>query len=110
MNENQKRKLFEIFFDEIIKDKEVRAKGPFSFSVYSSSDSSKMVIKCISKEDTLASFFVIDYVSQEYLPECSGINGDNEKFHLNCELDGWSPQIFYTINTDLTTEFNDYVN
>jgi hypothetical protein len=105
MNKAQKDKLFEIFEKEIIDDSYTRVLGPFIFRIYTSNDSKKIVIECHSN-DKLVRFYTIDYEKQQYLPECNGINGDEEKFFLNCEMEQYPPKIFYTLNEALTTEFN----
>ena len=109
MNKTQKDKLFEIFEEEILYDDYTRAKGPFVFKIYSSTDSKKIVIKCNSKDD-LIMFYTIDYEKQQYLPDCNGLNGDETRFSLNCEMERYPPKIFYTLNEILTTEFNNRYN
>lgn len=109
MNKSQTDKLFEIFEDEILNDDYTRTKGPFTFKVYSSKDSNKIVIKCIVK-DELIMFYTIDYSTQEYLPECCGINGDEKKFFLNCEMEPYPPKVFYELDQVLTQEFNNRYN
>lgn len=109
MNKAQTDKLFEIFEEEILNDDYTRTKGPFTFKIYSSKDSNKIVIKCNEKDD-LIMFYTIDYSTQEYLPDCCGINGDEKKFSLNCEMETYPPKIFYTLDETLTTEFNNRYN
>lgn len=111
MNQTQKDKLFEIFKTEITDDSETNVKGPFTFRVYSSSDSTKIVIRCYSK-DKEQMFYTIDYLNQKYLPDCSGINydGDEERFSLGCETNSYPPNIFYTLDRQLTNELNTYFN
>ena len=109
MNQIQKDKLFEIFEDEILNDEYTRTKGPFIFRVFSSKYSNKIVIKCIEKENFIM-FYTIDYMKQEYLPDCCGINGDEEEFYLNCEMETYPPNISYTLDEFLTSEFNERYN
>ena len=109
MNKTQKDKLFEIFEESIMNDDYTRAKGPFTFQIYGSNDSKKIVIKCNEKDD-LVMFYTIDYEKQQYLPECNGINGDDKEFFLNCEMKKYPLKIFYTLDEELTTEFNDRYN
>ena len=110
MNKKQKSKLHEIFVDEILNDEYTRSKGPFTFNIYTSDKSSKIVIKCIN-EGIFMMFYTIDYKTQEFLPECNGLNSVNtNKFSLNCEMLSYPPTIFYTLNSDLTDEFNALYN
>lgn len=109
MNKTQTDKLFEIFDESIMNDEYTRAKGPFTFKIYSSNDSKKIVIQCCEKSD-LVMFYTIDYEKQKYLPECNGINSDEKGFFLNCEMKKYLPKIFYTLNEMLTTEFNNRYN
>ena len=109
MNQTQLDKLFEIFENEILNDDYARAKGPFTYEVFSSKDSNKIVIKCIQNDD-LIMFYTIDYMTQEYLLDCSGINGDEKEFYLNCEMEPFPPKIFYRLDAFLTAEFNKRYN
>ncbi|MBU2020645.1 MAG: hypothetical protein KJ941_13450 [Bacteroidetes bacterium] len=106
MNKTQLERLFEIFEEAIMDDTYTREKGPFSFRVFTSQDSTKVVIKCQHSDDTIM-FYVIDYQSQEFLPDCYGTNGDDDKFSLNCEMQTYPPKIFYTLDVTLSGEFND---
>ncbi len=105
MNQTQTDRLFEIFEEAIMNDDYTRAKGPFTFKIYSSNDSKKIVIQCKERDD-LVMFYTIDYEKQQYLPECNGINGDEQEFFLNCEMKKYPPKIFYTLDDLLTAEFN----
>ncbi len=109
MNQTQKDRLFEIFENEILNDEYTRAKGPFTFDVFSSEDSNKIVIKC-KQNDDLIMFYTIDYMTQEYLLDCSGINGNEKEFYLNCEMETYPPSILYTLDEFLTSEFNKQYN
>jgi len=109
MNKTQTEKLFEIFEEAILDDKYTRTKGPFTFKIYTSKDSNKIVIECYGKDDPIM-FYTIDYLTQKYLPGCCGINGDEKKFSLNCETKTYPPKIFYTLDEILTTEFKNRYN
>ncbi len=105
MNKQQIDMLFDIFVDVVMDDIYTMPKAPFTFKLYSSKDSNKIVIKCNSVDD-LIMFYTIDYEKQQYLPECYGLNGDDTMFYLNCEMDRNLPKIFYTLDERLSIEFN----
>lgn len=105
MNKDQIDKLYDIFVEVIMDDNYTRPKAPFTYKLYSSKDSKKIVIKCNSVDD-LIMFYTIDYEKQQYLPDCYGLNVDDTLFYLNCEMERHQPTIFYTLDERLSIEFN----
>lgn len=107
MNKRQLEQVFEIYQEKVMDDEYMLTKGPFVFKVYSSAKTKRIVIECLTGEQ-LTMHYTIDYQKQEYLPECNGTNVYEKGIALNCEMDTFPPKNYYTLDEELTREFNNH--